>query len=299
MNFSVPATSANLGSGFDCLGLSLDFRNNFRIKRSKKRNIQVYGEGSKIPKLYQDNLFIKIFNEVFFNLCDQGFAERSEFSFIFNNNIPISRGLGSSSALVVGAIFSAFKLAGMVASKEHVLNLALKYEGHPDNITPTTFGGFNVSLIDNNDKSRVVNIRKRMPNYLHALVVIPNKPMSTKKSRNILPENITLSECVFNLSCSSLLSAAFFEEKWEFLKVASQDCLHQKCRMNTMPLLFNIQDTMFDEGVLMSTLSGSGSSIFGMCYEDDTKRILNVLESKFSKCKVLSLNFDNDGIKID
>lgn len=296
MNFSVPATSANLGPGFDCLGISLGFRNYFSIEEAREQRITISGEGKTNPHFTQDNTFVRIFMHTYKRL-----GGKSQFHFTFQNNIPVARGMGSSSAIIVGAIFSAFKMVGQIPSKDEVLNLALQHENHPDNITPATMGGFNASFLKttHNNKSSVVYLRQRMPRNVKAVMVIPYQPMSTKKARNVLPKTYNVQDCIFNLSHSSVLSLAFCMQRWDLLRESSLDRMHEQVRMATFPVLFQIQKHALHNGALMSTLSGSGSSMFNLCYSDDAKRLAKQLITKFSKFRVLTLDFDNDGVKIE
>lgn len=295
MNFSVPATSANLGPGFDCLGLSLNFRNYFSIVRSDKQSVVVSGEGASNSSLLYNNTFVRVFNAIYKNLGGE-----DRFTFSFHNNIPISRGLGSSSAIIVGAIFSAYKMAGVIPDKEEVLNIALGYEKHPDNITPATYGGFNASFLKREGgKNRVVNVRCSMPKNVKSVIVIPNRPISTKRSRMTLPKSFNIKECVFNLSRSSALALAFSMHRWDLLRASSEDCMHQEVRMSSYPLLFKIQKIALDNGALMSTLSGSGSSMFNLCYSEDAYSLAKTLKDRFPRFKILSLDFDNDGVKLE
>ncbi|PZT48844.1 homoserine kinase [Helicobacter valdiviensis] len=289
MRFRVPATSANLGPGFDTLGLALGLYNYFLIKPSKINSIHVIGEGSRNPKLRVDNVFVRIFSEQLFKLS----GEKRCFKFTFENSIPISRGLGSSSAVIIGAISAAFKASNTPIDKQRILDLALEYESHPDNITPACNGGFNVCMLHDN---KVKFLNKRIPKHLKAVVVIPNQSISTHLSRKTLPKKYSQKDAVFNLSHSSFLSAAFFEERWDLLREASMDRFHQFFRMKQIPLLFEVQKTALRNGALMSTLSGSGSTFFSLCYSDDSTRIQEALQNKFQKLKVLKLDFDNFGV---
>ncbi len=288
---SVPATSANLGPGFDTLGLALDLRNIVKIKRSRFFSISIKGEGANNVRLKGNNLFISIFNEHYRKLV----SKPEKFRFTFINKIPLSRGLGSSSAVIVSAIAAAYAMAGVTIPKEKLLNLALMYEPHPDNITPAVMGGFNVATIENN---RVYSIKKVMPPYLKAVVVIPNRPISTAHSRTKLPKRFSLADAVYNISRSSLLTAAFFDEKWEMLKIASQDRFHQDIRMRGLPDLFELQKLALQNGALMSTLSGSGSTFFNLCYEKDADNLAKVLKNRFEKYQVKILDLDNEGLII-
>ena len=292
MTISVPATSANLGPGFDTLGLAVDLRNRVEFHPSKFFSVSIKGEGENNPRLKGNNLFISIFNEHYSRLT----KKKQNFKFTFYNQIPMSRGLGSSSAVIVSAISSAHEAAGIRVSKRRILNHALVYEPHPDNITPAVMGGFNVATLE---KNKVFSQRKHLPDYLKAVVVIPNKQMNTSKSRTILPKSYSKDNAVYNLSHCALTVAAFFNEDWEMLKLAAQDRFHQKARMKTLPELFTVQKVAYESGALMSTLSGSGSTMFSLVYDDDSAMIANKFKQKFPDFNVKILDFDNDGLIIE
>ena len=289
MTISVPATSANLGPGFDTLGLAVNLRNKVEFHPSRFFSLSIKGEGENNVKLKGNNLFVSIFNDHYNRLT----KKKQNFRFTFYNQIPMSRGLGSSSAVIVSAIASAHEAAGIRVSKRRILNHALFYEPHPDNITPAVMGGFNVAAIE---KNRVFSQKKHLPEYIKAVVVIPNKPISTSKSRTVLPRSYSKENAVFNLSHVALTTAAFFNEDWEMLRIASQDRFHQRARMKTLPELFSVQKTAYESGALMSTLSGSGSTFFNMAYAEDAVMIANKLRMKFPEFEVKILDFDNDGL---
>ena len=289
MYISVPATSANLGPGFDTLGLAINLRNEIVIKPSRFFSVSTRGEGAENPHIRKNILFMNIFNQQYEILK----GRRDNFRFEFNNKIPISRGLGSSSAVIVAALTSAFVAAKERYSKRKILNLALEYEPHPDNITPAVMGGFNVACIEDD---KVYSKKRKIPDYLRAVLVIPNKTISTAKSRTILPDTYKKDEVIYSLSRSSLLTALFMTESWDLLKIASKDRLHQTRRMKQMPELFEVQKTALEKGALMSTLSGSGSSFFTLCYSDDASKIHKALEEKFPKYRVFTRTLDNYGV---
>ncbi len=292
MTISVPATSANLGPGFDTLGLAVNLRNRVEFHPSKFFSVSIKGEGENNPRLKGNNLFISIFNEHYSRLT----KKKQNFKFTFYNQIPMSRGLGSSSAVIVSAISSAHEAAGIRVSKRRILNHALVYEPHPDNITPAVMGGFNVATLE---KNKVFSQRKHLPDYLKAVVVIPNKQMNTSKSRTVLPKSYSKENAVYNLSHCALTVAAFFNEDWEMLKLASQDRFHQKARMKTLPELFSVQKIAYESGALMSALSGSGSTMFTLVYDDDAAMIANKFKQKFPDFSTKILDFDNDGLIIE
>ncbi|WP_104697127.1 MULTISPECIES: homoserine kinase [unclassified Helicobacter] len=292
VKISVPATSANLGPGFDCLGLSLDFRNYFSVQESCKQTISIVGEGERFSKLRADNIFVKIFLE---NLKKFG-IEQKKFAFEFKNQIPISRGLGSSSAVITAAIAMAYFFKHQRFNKQEILNLALHYERHPDNITPAVFGGFNSAVLENN---KVVHLKQDISDEIRAVVVIPNRAISTKYSRQTLPKKYSNTDSVYNISRSSLMCMAFMQKRWDLLRVASKDKLHQYRRMKQYPVLFAIQKIALDNGALMSTLSGSGSSFLNICLKEDAVKIAQTLQSKFPNFKIINIAFDNQGLRLE
>ena len=291
MNILIPATSANLGPGFDALGLSLKLFNSVKIEPSKFSSVSINGEGSDSVNLKRNNIFLSIFNEIFLELT----GKNENFRVVFENNIPFSRGLGSSSAVIVGAIASAYEMAGFKASKSVVLNKAIIYETHPDNISPAVYGGFISAIVKNGS---VYANKINLSDEIKAVVVIPNKPMSTASSRQILPKNYTMKECVNNLSHAAFLTSCFYEKRYDLLRIASEDMMHEERRMSALKELFDVRKVAYENGALMSTLSGSGSSFLNIAYKDDAKNLQDALKSKFGDFRVEIFSFDNDGYEI-
>jgi homoserine kinase len=176
-----------------------------------------------------------------------------------------------------------------------ILNYALKYEHHPDNITPAILGGFCVAKIK---KNRVYFLKKFVPSSIRAVVVIPNKTISTNHSRTALKEEYSLKDVVTNISSSSMITAAFFSEKFELLRNIVEDKIHQEERMKAVPELFKVREIAIREGALMSTLSGSGSTYFNLVYKDDAYNVFSALKSYFPEYNVKILHFDNLGVRV-
>lgn len=350
MKIRVPATSANLGPGFDCLGLALNLFNEVKIQEAKAQSIEIKGFGEDDKTLAKKNLFIEIFKTEFELLS----KEKCEFSFKFNNQIPFSRGLGSSSAVIISALAAAFFMAGKKASKKEILNAALKYENHPDNIAPATLGGFVCALIENQnelffDKKKdlrrdkilsvnlkenlkkdaisgvdlkqnlnenfnenlnanssenfkenlqVFSIKKSIDKNLKALVCIPPNAFNTELSRLRLAKKVSFKDAVFNTCHASFLTACFLSRKYELLRLASKDKLHQMARMKELNELFSVQKCALQNGALMSTLSGSGSSFFNLVYSEDAPKIAQKMRKKFAKFEFKILDFNDKGLEI-
>jgi len=288
---SVPATSANLGPGFDTLGLAINLRNEIAIKPSRFLSLSTQGEGAEFPRIRKNTLFLNIFNKHYKRLS----GKHNTFRFEFTNRIPISRGLGSSSAVIVAAITAAYAAAGTKYNKREILNQALKFEHHPDNITPAVMGGFNVACLEGD---RVFSKKHRLPGYLRAVLVIPDRTISTNRSRHVLPKVYPKEEMVYSLSRAAYMTALFMSESWDQLRIASKDKIHQDRRMKMMPELFEVQKIALANGALMSTLSGSGSTFFSLCYEDDASRIAEALSKRFGQFRVLIQSLDNHGVTV-
>ena len=291
MIITVPATSANLGPGFDALGLALTLYNEIKIQRANFSSIAIVGEGEDNIKLKRNNLFLSIFNEIYYELT----GKKDTFRIVFKNQIPFSRGLGSSSAVITSAVASAYAMAEFKVDKTVILNRSLVYENHPDNISPAVLGGFVTSIVHNN---QVKSLKKNLGDDIKAVVVIPDKPMSTKESRTKLPKQYSMSDCVSNLAHSAFLTACFFNEKYDLLRLASKDMMHEELRMQALPELFEVKKTAYECGALMSTLSGSGSTFLNIVYKSDAVNLQERLQEKFGNFRVEILSFDNDGFVI-
>ncbi len=293
MKIIVPATSANLGPGFDTLGLALDLHNEITIKASNFTTVSIHGEGANRPGIKTNNQFVNIF----YNFYTKLIGKRDPFRFEFHNQIPFSRGLGSSSAVIVSAIAAAYEMADVKMDKHSVVDKALFYESHPDNIAPAAHGGFTASMAIKNE--HVYTQKKEIPSHLKAVVVIPDRSMSTARSRAKMAKNISMQKAVFNLTHATVLTAAFFNEDWSVLRMASEDKMHQNLRMNGLRELYKVQKTALLHGALMSTLSGSGSSFFNLVFEEDAPKIAQKLRESFPKFRVEVFNFDNNGYLIE
>ena len=176
-----------------------------------------------------------------------------------------------------------------------ILNKAIVYETHPDNIAPAVHGGFTSSVVEG---GKVKTLRKALPSTIKAVMVIPDRPMSTAHSRTLLPKSYPMKDVVYNVSHASMLSAAFFSENWEYVRVASKECMHEYRRMKQLKELFDVRDVAYASGALMSTLSGSGSSFFNLVREEEAQKVASALKTRFEMFRIEVLDFDNDGFCI-
>ena len=227
----VPATSANMGSGFDSLGIALGIYNTLKISEIES-GIVVYNNSKEYIPVGEKNLIYRAICRVF----DEVGYEKKGIKIIQNSEIPVTRGLGSSSACIIGGMLAANVISGRKLTYKQILNLATEFEGHPDNVTPALFGGFCVAAMENGET--VYSSNKLNPK-LKVAIMVPDFFLSTKVSRGTLPENVTLKDASYNISRASLLTSALINGKYDDLKFAVSDRLHQNFRKD------NVQD--FDE----------------------------------------------------
>jgi len=184
--------------------------------------------------------------------------------FVCNNNIPLSRGLGSSSAAVVSGLVAGNELSGNHLAQNDLLRLATKIEGHPDNVSAALLGGCQIVV---KDDSELITSRVPVPNCLKAVVFIPNTPMPTEEARNLLTPTIDRTNAVFNIGRVALLINAFTTGNLSNLTVATQDRLHQPDRSSIFPSMKVIIQAALNAGAHGAFLSGAGSSILALTTE--------------------------------
>lgn len=302
ITFKIPATSANIGSGFDSVGLALTLYNEIQIfdnEDSRKIEFEIYGEGeNEISK--KDNMIYSAMKLVFKKLKskpDKGYIVKCI------NRIPLSRGLGSSSAAIVGGLLSAnYMLGNKLIIEKDILNMAVQIEGHPDNVAPAILGGIISGVVKKNEDFKYIKIKP--PKNLKAIVSIPDFYLSTEIARNILPKEIKREDAIFNISRAAMLTSALFSNRLDLLEVATEDKIHQDYRAKFIPNLQKLFKETKKAGAYSSTISGAGSSILALAKDD--KNIINkvseAMRLSFEKKNVRSvikvLNIPSKGIII-
>ncbi|AEF94839.1 Homoserine kinase [Desulfotomaculum nigrificans CO-1-SRB] len=255
---AVPATTANMGPGFDCLGMALNLYNEIYMSISgDKLSIEVEGEGAMDISRDEQNIVYRAARRVYAELGQPvpGLTIK------LVNKIPTSRGLGSSAAAIVGGLTAANRLTGERLSQERLLELATELEGHPDNVAPALLGGIVISVLQD---SKVHYLRIDPPAGLNTVVAIPDFPLSTRAAREVLPQRVSLQEAVFNLSRAALLVGALCEKRLDLLQVAGQDVLHQPHRANLVPGMKEVMAAARQAGALNVTLSGAGPTVIAL-----------------------------------
>ena len=251
-----PATSANMGPGFDCLGIALDIWNTVRVDLGEA-GFEIRGLGKGELPSGPDNLVAQAFRMA----CEEAGARAPDARFTCTNAIPLGRGLGSSSAAAVAGIAAANDLLDLGMDKGAMLVLAAQVEGHPDNSAAALYGGCQIVV---RESGRFVTSSVRVPERVRAVLFVPDSPMPTSESRSLLPTDAPMEDVVFNLGRVGLLVNALATDDLDLLRVATQDRLHQPHRQSIFHPMRVIMRAAMDAGAFGAFLSGAGSSVLAL-----------------------------------
>ncbi|TET07193.1 MAG: homoserine kinase [Candidatus Atribacteria bacterium] len=296
----VPATTANLGPGFDCLGLALKLYLNLEIEEIEEGLVIEYqGEGAEkfSVKKKEDTLIWKSINLVlkrtYKDIHKKGLKIRAF------NEIPVTRGLGSSASAIIGGIVGAARLYNIDLTNQEMLELALSLEGHMDNIVPALIGGLTLAYKTGQEEIKWARIKT--PLDLRIVLAIPEFTLNTEKMRKVLPQKVALPEAIFNLSRASLLVNALQNSDWEVLNEAMEDRLHQPYRKPFIPGIDDMFLKIKETGLAGVALSGSGPSVVSLTKKGREETISKIMKDAFLNagitCRVLVLEADLDGTK--
>lgn len=253
----VPATSANLGPGFDALGLAVDLFLRVQYRPSDRDRFDYRGEGALADT--PDNLIHHGFRSVF-----QAVGEAAPPAwFDVTNPIPLARGLGSSSAALVAGAALADAVLGSPLGRTGVFQLTAELEGHPDNVAPAVFGNFTVSA--RKTSGGYLSEALPVPQNWNLLFGVPDFELSTQKARAVLPERYTRADAIFTASRTGLWALAVAKDMPELLEVACEDVLHEPYREPLIPKLLATRHDLAEAGAWAAYLSGAGPSIGVVC----------------------------------
>lgn len=286
----VPATSANIGPGYDCLGLCLNLFNKFTFEELEKG---LEFEGCEEEYANEDNLVYKTMLFFYEKVKPNKIPKGIKIS--FENNIPICRGLGSSSTCIVAGLMAANILTESNLSKEEILKLAIEIEGHPDNVAPAILGNMIIAFIEDN---KLYHDSIKVPSDIKFIAMVPDFELSTEKARAVLPKKIDHKDGVFNVSRCALLISAFNNHNLDLIKTACKDKFHQDYRS---PLINNYNDIVSFTNKLNSLgtfLSGAGPTIMTLIKKEDISiidEIKSFLSTLDNKWEILNLSCDSNG----
>lgn len=296
----VPASTSNLGPGFDTLGLALCLYDWVTVEETCDSGlaIQVVGEGAEVGEISTDESNI-VYRAVR-RLYQETGTQMPGLSIVVENQIPIACGLGSSAAARVGGLIAANALTGLHFSDARIVDIASELEGHPDNVAPAIFGGFTVSVTGGD---YVSSLRIDPPEDLRATVAVPDFHLHTSTARQLLPSEISRHDAVHNIGRSSLLVAAIACDRLDLLRTAMEDQLHQQYREKLIPGMTAVLDAAMDAGALGAALSGAGPALLGLGRSADAVAIGECMRHSWKgfgvEARILVLDIDRQGAVIE
>jgi len=296
----VPASTANLGAGFDALGMALGLYNEIEVERGgdgDDMRLAIEGEGAeRLQALGAQNLAARAVSGTLAHLG----MPPAGISVRMINRIPLSRGLGSSSAAVVGGVAGAAALAGVSLSAEELLDLALPLEGHPDNIAPALLGGLTVATLV---EGKVRCVKLPVPDSLQAVAVIPDFRLSTAKARQALPPMVPRGDAVFNVGRVALFLAGLQAGRLDLLREGVKDRLHQPYRAAFVPGMWEVLAAGEHAGALACFLSGAGPTLLALVAGDPGdvgQRMVQCWQEKAGvTARAQALTIDREGVRVD
>lgn len=305
----IPATTANLGPGFDVLGAALKLYNEIEVTFqdntacfSKKLEIEIKGEGAKCLPKDENNIVWQSMKKVINKISDIKEKKRilsGNFQIYMKNNIPLRSGLGSSAAAWLGGILAGNEITGGRLSAKDIIALGVKCEGHPDNIVPAFVGGLCISGII---KGCPEYIKLKAP-QMKAVICNPDFELSTTQARNVLPQQLTLPAAVFNLSRLAFFMGSLQTKQYNLLAAGMEDKLHQPAREHLVPGMSKVLNTAIEKGAYGAALSGAGPSLIALCSADKAENVAASMVKKWKQYKISSryfiLDFESNGAKIN
>jgi homoserine kinase len=290
----VPATSANLGPGFDALGLALDLWNEAAFTPAENFRVEIEGEGAKRLPTNQNNAIVNAALQVY------KMAGKSCKGLHVHciNRIPLTSGLGSSSAALLAGLLGANALLGEPFSREELLKVAVENEGHPDNVAPAMLGGLVVSAsIDGKIITRKMNVAP-----LAAAIAMPNFHFPTKQARAALPKQIPIKDAVHNISRAVLVTKALECGDLELLGKVMDDALHQPYRLPLIPGAREAMDAAKEAGASAVALSGAGPSLIAFSAKEDAaigEAMKREFESVGLTARIFELRVSDKGAEVE
>jgi len=285
----VPATSANLGPGFDCLGVALTLYNEFEFTLSDSTSIT----GCPSEFAGEDNLTLKAFREA----AEEIGLPYQGITIDHRSAVPFTRGLGSSSTCIVAGVAAAFAFMEQANNKEHILEIATRIEGHPDNVAPAIYGGFTACIME---QGHPVCLPIANRNDYRFFALVPPFTLSTTESRQVLPTQVSRQDATFNLSHAVVLTTALVNGQDNLLQIALHDRLHQPYRSTLIPNYDTIlQRLNACPDTLGAYLSGAGPTLMAITKPNVSPDFPILLGSLIEGWQILPLNIDKNGFLIN
>ncbi len=290
-----PATTANLGPGFDSLGIALGLYNTVELRPAEAPVVEINGEGADQLPTDETNLAYSSACRLAAQVGHTGHWHLKQ-----ENRIPLARGLGSSSAAIVSGIIAAQQALGYHLDRHESLALAAEIEGHPDNVAPALLGGLTVCFEQLDGSKAAVPLDA--PVGLQAVLAIPDFEVSTHEARKALPENVPLWDAVFNTGQAAAVVAMLTSGKYDRLAEAMRDRLHQPYRAHLVPGMEALIQAAIDANARGAALSGSGPTVVALAELDDCEPVrqamMQAARDTSAHWQSMILPLDNDGVRI-
>lgn len=295
---SVPATTANLGVGFDCIGAALTMANQFQftaVETDTKLTITVTGEEADKVSTDASNLIYQSFLQLYQKIGQTP----PNLEIAIKLGVPLSRGLGSSATAIVGGLLGANHLGGNPLSQDEIIEMAIAIEGHPDNVVPALLGNCQLSVL--NQSTWQISEIPWHQNII-PVVAIPNFELSTEEARGVLPKEYSRSDAIFNISRMGLLIRALATNNSEWLKTALEDKLHQPYRQKLITGYHQVKQAAISAGAYGMVISGAGPTLLALTNPSNTDQVVKSMAETWAnigiEAKVRSLSLDPVGAKI-
>ncbi len=274
MKLKVPATTTNFGAGFDTFGLALDLYNVFEFYESDAFGVEVKGYSENIPT-DERNLLIRVYKRA----CEIYGKRAVPFRLHQENRVPPARGLGSSATAIVGGIEVFCRVHSLSLDVRGKLKIAYEFESHPDNLLPAFVGGFVVCATN----GETTYSRVEFPDDLELAFVVPDFELSTEEARKVLRDRVSLRDAVFNIQRASLFLSAIITGRYELLRTAVEDRLHQPYRSKLVPGLEEAIEEGYRAGAYAVFLSGAGPSVCAITSGEKVKEVGMAMEKAMKK----------------
>jgi homoserine kinase len=293
---TVPATTANLGAGFDCIGAALTLYNQFTFASSDRLQIKVTGEEADRVACDRSNLIYTSFLKLYQHIQQTPPNVALEIKL----GVPLARGLGSSATAIVGGLVGANQMAGNPLSREEVMELAIAIEGHPDNVVPALIGNCQLSVGETGNW-QICNIPWHQD--LIPVVAIPHFELSTEEARSVLPKEISRADAIFNIAHMGLLIRALATNREDWLKMALDDKLHQPYRQKLIRGYEAVKAAAIAAGAYGMVISGAGPTLLALTSKEKADSVISAMKTAWQQenitAKVRSLALDSQGAKIN
>lgn len=292
----IPASTTNLGPGFDVLGLALQLYSTVSLEiTGNSSEVVVSGvDADKIPSS-TDHIAYQAAESIF---QKSRMPIPKGLKLTIANGIPAIRGLGGSGTAILGGLLTANVLCGNQFSPSEILNFASSIEGHPDNVAASLYGGLVISV---QEKEHIHTVQLKCDPSLHVVLAIPDFTLSTQKARNVLPKTVDFADAIYNISRSSLLVASIATGKLDMLSVAMNDKMHQPYRSSLIPGFDDVVEAATSAGAISIALSGAGPTIAAYCMQNMDKvgsKMQKVLQHHDITCEIKVLTSDLEGAKV-